>query len=136
MNEELIRRWNEVVTPDDIVYHLGDFSFGGFKKRDSMKKRLNGTIIIIRGNHDPGKHTLLKHGFIVSESPRVEIEDMVLSHKPIPNKELNGKVNVHGHIHTIIPKDRKHINACVEQTNYYPKPAEYYIKKVQELMDE
>ncbi len=25
MNEELIKRWNETVAPDDLVYHLGDF---------------------------------------------------------------------------------------------------------------
>ena len=29
MNEELIRRWNETVPADGVVFHLGDFSFGG-----------------------------------------------------------------------------------------------------------
>ena len=27
MNEALIERWNSVVKPDDIVFHLGDFAF-------------------------------------------------------------------------------------------------------------
>ena len=27
MNEELIRRWNKKVGTNDIVFHLGDFSF-------------------------------------------------------------------------------------------------------------
>lgn len=26
MNEEMARRWNSVVNPDDTVYYLGDFS--------------------------------------------------------------------------------------------------------------
>ena len=29
MDEELIKRWNEKVGPDDIIYHLGDFAWGG-----------------------------------------------------------------------------------------------------------
>ena len=29
MNDELVQRWNEVVGPDDIVFHLGDFAWGG-----------------------------------------------------------------------------------------------------------
>ena len=28
MNQVMIDRWNEVVGPDDHVYHLGDFAFG------------------------------------------------------------------------------------------------------------
>lgn len=31
MNEELIRCWNETVPEDGVVYHLGNFSFGGPK---------------------------------------------------------------------------------------------------------
>ena len=30
MNEALIENWNAVVGVDDIVFHLGDFCFGGF----------------------------------------------------------------------------------------------------------
>ena len=29
MNNEMVRRWNSIVSKDDIVWHLGDFSFGG-----------------------------------------------------------------------------------------------------------
>ena len=28
MNKELIKRWNNTVAKDDIVYQLGDFAFG------------------------------------------------------------------------------------------------------------
>ena len=28
MDDELIRRWNNVVSNEDEVYHLGDFEFG------------------------------------------------------------------------------------------------------------
>jgi calcineurin-like phosphoesterase family protein len=42
MDEELIKRWNERVGPDDHVYHLGDFAFGTKAKITEYRKRLNG----------------------------------------------------------------------------------------------
>ena len=52
MNETLIRNWNEVVTPDGRVFHLGDFAFGGDAEWRSVLSRLNGKIYLILGNHD------------------------------------------------------------------------------------
>jgi len=52
MNECLIERWNEVVGPDDLVYHLGDMSY----KQETLRAvlpRLNGRKILVCGNHDP-----------------------------------------------------------------------------------
>ena len=51
MNEALIQKWNAVVGPDDVVYHLGDF-FMGPKETVLLRKRLNGKIVLIKGNHD------------------------------------------------------------------------------------
>jgi calcineurin-like phosphoesterase family protein len=51
MREELVRRHNEVVTDDDIVYHLGDMSM----KHNSVPyylQRLRGVHILMSGNHD------------------------------------------------------------------------------------
>ena len=50
MNEEIIKRWNHKVKPNDIVYHLGDFCFKGNSKE--FEDKLNGKIIHIMGNHD------------------------------------------------------------------------------------
>jgi calcineurin-like phosphoesterase family protein len=37
MHQEMIDRWNSVVNPEDIVFHLGDFVFRG-KPKEFMKK--------------------------------------------------------------------------------------------------
>lgn len=50
MHEALIANWNAVVRPADTVYHLGDFGFG--PAAALARKRLNGTIRLILGNHD------------------------------------------------------------------------------------
>lgn len=82
MNEALIQNWNQVVKPEDIVYHLGDFAMGDRKQIPTILSRLNGHIILVRGNHDTSKslvyfpevhdHLILEmdgHRFEVSHNP-------------------------------------------------------------------
>lgn len=59
MNKILVGNWNSLVSPDDVVYFLGDFCFTYArrtreKRKDILKwkEKLNGHIILIRGNHD------------------------------------------------------------------------------------
>jgi calcineurin-like phosphoesterase family protein len=51
-DEAIIKNWNEVVGPEDIVYHLGDVMLGDNAYGIECVKRLNGYITIIPGNHD------------------------------------------------------------------------------------
>lgn len=52
MNEALIRNWNSVVEPDDMVYVLGDFAMGKIDDTLPLALRLNGTKFLLAGNHD------------------------------------------------------------------------------------
>jgi calcineurin-like phosphoesterase family protein len=52
MNREIVRRWNDVVDKDDLVYHVGDFAFKGILNGRRFEKILNGDIVHIQGNHD------------------------------------------------------------------------------------
>ena len=52
MNEAIVERWNSVVKPEDIVYHLGDVMLNDNDKGMEYLKKLNGEIHILRGNHD------------------------------------------------------------------------------------
>lgn len=51
MTETLIKNHNELVSPEDTVYCLGDVMLGDSEKGISALSKLNGTINIIRGNH-------------------------------------------------------------------------------------
>ncbi len=51
-NEVQIANWNSVVSPEDTVIHLGDFIMGVKENIPEMLPRLNGKIILCRGNHD------------------------------------------------------------------------------------
>lgn len=52
MNESLIERWNQTVSPDDTVYVLGDWAMGRIKETLPLTRRCNGSKILIPGNHD------------------------------------------------------------------------------------
>jgi len=55
MNQDLINKYNSLVTDEDTVYILGDLCLGGAQKDTenfNLLSLLNGKIHIIRGNHD------------------------------------------------------------------------------------
>ena len=52
MNRVLIENWNRVVGKNDLVFHLGDFAFGGAEVWNRFLDQLNGRIVLIVGNHD------------------------------------------------------------------------------------
>lgn len=61
MNNDIIKRWNEKVKEDDIVYHLGDFSGGKLSQVREKLSKLNGSIRIVPGNHDQWMEELKKN---------------------------------------------------------------------------
>lgn len=52
MNATIIERWNSTVGHNDIVYALGDFTWGGVAEAFETFNLLNGHIYIVEGNHD------------------------------------------------------------------------------------
>lgn len=52
MDAALVRNWNATVPPDGVVFHLGDLMYGGIEQVVGMLGRLNGTILLVKGNHD------------------------------------------------------------------------------------
>jgi len=52
-NNALVNGINSVVGEDDVLFHLGDWSFGGLDSIFSFRKRLNvKNIHLCFGNHD------------------------------------------------------------------------------------
>ncbi len=108
MDEVLISNWNEVVSPQDIVFHLGDFCFGSDKEWIKILQRLNGTKYLILGNHDLKKianSNQIKDYFAdINMQMRVVVDKqkMLLNHYPFLCFE-GGYQNVwqlFGHVHS------------------------------------
>ncbi len=124
MNKTIIDNWNQVVTNDDIVYHLGDFGFGTKEELQQIFEKLNGKKYLIMGNHDVrvGAKYYEESGFIKVYRKEYTINNYVLTHKP---KEVStGFINIYGHIHNKpvepIWDDNQHLCVSLEKTNYKP----------------
>ena len=106
MNEEMVLEWNATIAPDDTVYILGDVAFLPAAKAVSIMQRLNGSKILIEGNHDRKllNDPVFRRCFveihqylcITYEKTRV-----VMFHFPILEWDQmhRGAVHFHGHLH-------------------------------------
>lgn len=106
MDKALINNWNKVVPPDGIVFHLGDFCFGGSAEIKNLLSKLNGKIILIKGNHDrisKGMESMFEH---VSYEMNIKIDDykIILNHYPLLTfaGALKPKptIQLFGHVHS------------------------------------
>ncbi|MBE9912986.1 phosphoesterase [Paenibacillus donghaensis] len=123
MDEFMIERWNSIVTKQDKVFHLGDFSFYNKDKTKAIVERLNGHKFLIMGNHDRGRSKAwwLDAGFDeVSEYPLVYQSFFILSHEPLYMNKHMPYVNIHGHIHSQKYEGLYYFNASVEHWDYKP----------------
>ena len=105
MNKELIKKWNNIVGKDDLVYVLGDFTL--FHRLDKIKEytqALNGRKILIMGNHDTRKpKDYIEAGFIQAIRKPIMVEPgVILMHEPFYDDKLIAKNYIYffGHVHT------------------------------------
>ena len=111
MDEEMIKRWNTKVGKGDIVYVLGDFIWkAATNEAVSIIRRLNGQIILIKGNHDRFLHNAAAKKALAGikdyDDICVTLEDgttrrCILSHYFIPfyNGHRYQAIHLHGHSH-------------------------------------
>ena len=118
-DEYLIYKWNLVVKPEDKVYHLGDVGFRNFTVLNQILSRLNGSKILIKGNHDNMKLSQYAQHFKDIRGSHV-LDKFILTHIPIHPDSLSRWVgNIHGHMHSNSLPDSRYINVSVEQLNDY-----------------
>ena len=110
MNEALINNWNSVVDDESVVFCLGDFCWGGFAKWKDFRDRLNGHIVLIKGNHDEKNLTSTAEKELFDYTTyqmklRIEGRGVYLNHYPFLcyagiYREAKDQVwALHGHIH-------------------------------------
>lgn len=139
MNNDIIEKWNNTVTSDDIVIHLGDVGFGLVEQLQPIVKSLKGYKILIRGNHDVKRgidswknigfdEVYKKKEISINELIKditfdTDYDDIIFSHSP--RQVEDNILNIHGHIHNV-PLDitlynpNNHFCASVEMIEYTP----------------
>ena len=134
MNEELIKKWNERVKPNDMVYVLGDFYFSKSKKGNGLQHpfdyyddRLNGNKVFVLGNHESSNKINSKIKGILVEFGGKEIW---CCHRPEDSNNFY-PLNFVGHVHKkwVWKIDKKFgydsflINVGTDVWNYAPVKA-------------
>ena len=117
MNAHLIGNINEKVGQDDILFHLGDWSFGGFEQIELFRNQIVcKNVHIITGNHDHhiendregiqsvfssvNKYLNLVVKWNVG-TPLMGEQRFALMHFPIASWDnmARGAIHLHGHVH-------------------------------------
>lgn len=125
MNNTIVYSINSMVGENDIVFCLGDWSFGGFDKIEEFRSRIAcKNIHLVLGNHDEhlerNKNDVRKLFSSVNHYVNLDLRrpstktkgmvdkyKMVLCHFPIASWDGMEKGSMHLHGHTHLPKDLK-----------------------------
>ena len=112
MNDRIVNGINAAVGQDDILFHLGDWSFGGFERIEEFRNRINcRNVHIVLGNHDHhierDREGIRRLFTSVNQYLELEVkgndweQNYVLMHYPIIswNKMNDGVIHLHGHVH-------------------------------------
>ena|SRR5271165_598109 len=90
-DEAIIRNWNSTVREGDVVFNLGDLEISNKSHTREMVSRLNGTHILIRGNHDDKSDDFYHSCGITLVLPEAYIQNFGytfwLHHIPMDNVE-------------------------------------------------
>ena len=153
MNDKIVESINSTVGEDDTLFHLGDWSFGGFDNIEEFRNRINcKNIHLILGNHDHhierNKNDIQRLFSSVHQYLRLQVSimpgtklyagemDLVLMHYPIASwHNMNdGVIHLHGHVH--LPPDKKlsqgkAMDVGVDGNNLIP----YSLGQIMKIMD-
>lgn len=145
MNSTIVNNINKCVGEDDVLIHMGDWSFGGFDKIEEFRNRLVcKNIHIVLGNHDHhirknkdniqdvflSVHeylhlTVIKETHPIFHSGGKLSYEFICMHYPIASWDnmYKGVIHLHGHVH-LPPNQRiadgKAMDVGVDGNNYMP----------------
>ena len=125
MDEVLVSNWNKKVSPDDEVYHLGDFG------NLAIRPYLNGKIHLVFGNYETEaikenpefQKDLEKYFASFCPNKILSLKDgeaVFLTHKPSGCRR--DMFNLFGHIHGLKKVSRNGLNVGVDANHFLPVP--------------
>lgn len=142
MNVVMIERWNMLIKPDDLVYHLGDFCMGR-KMNDAEQffSKLNGKVNIVAGNHDAWMvanafFPNTKNSYVQKIEQQYTLslynEKIVLSHYPMRSWDAShyGSWHLYGHVHGAYSDYGLSMDVGVDTNNFNP----YSFEQIKEIM--
>ena len=123
--EEHIALWNSVVGKDDLVLYVGDYSDGIVGDLDDLYRKLNGRIVLIKGNHDVLDDSIYRMAFAdVVDRMYIDELKLLLVHDPETATLRPGERMIYGHYHRGMveppPTMRDSICVCAKWHGWKP----------------
>jgi calcineurin-like phosphoesterase family protein len=118
-------RWNAAVTPDDEVWHLGDFALRlALPAIAELLNALHGRKHLVTGNNDPPPVAALPGWSSVQPYAELTVDDtpLVLCHYAFRtwNGMAKGALNLHGHSHGRLKPQPRQIDDGVDVWDFRP----------------
>lgn len=143
MHETLIANYNAIVGVTDTCLWVGDCFFGNEEFMRSILDQLNGSKLLVLGNHDRQPNKLMRAGFdLVMDGCRMVIarrrvrvchypywpedaSDQVKRQLRYPERrprKVKGEVLIHGHTHSKRKRDGNQIHVGCDAWDMGPAP--------------
>lgn len=140
MNNHLINRINEFVMPQDVLIHLGDWSFGGKDNIPLARSRINcQSVVTLIGNHDEHflKDESLHYNFTwVGHYNEFRKSKILICkfHYPMSvwHENNKGSFHLHGHSHHSFQNIGKSMDVGIDAPDRDYKP--YHIDEVFDIL--
>ncbi len=120
----LVQYWNEIVEPDDEVWHLGDFMSARAGSCEDMLARLKGRKHLIVGNNDAATTTMARGWESVQQYAEIHVDGhlLVLCHYAFRtwNHMGKGSINFHGHSHGKLKPQPRQFDVGVDARDLRP----------------
>jgi calcineurin-like phosphoesterase family protein len=130
----IFSNWNKVIKDDDTVYVAGDLGNIQGEKLKKKIRKLKGTKILIKGNHDNETDDFYFNlGFSeVHDGLYFHSNDIIIAHEPPP---VDGDyfIVLHGHLHRSVLRIDNFFNLSVDVNFYKPVPLEQTFKRASSL---
>lgn len=141
-DEYIISRWNDRVRDEDIVWHLGDFAYGGgHAYARQVFDQLRGRKHLIVGNHE-AQGLRLPWATPPVQACRVVVQDPGMarpqgiwlshySHRTWPSLH-RGDIHLYGHSHGSLPGTARSCDVGIDCWGYRP----VRLAEIREVLDE
>lgn len=131
MDNEIIKRHNEVVSENDTVIHAGDFTLIAKPKIVYRKyiDKLNGKHIFLRGSHDYWLKGSRNHEIMELTFDNTYITICHYAMRVWPRSHYNS-ILLFGHSHGRLSSEGKSMDIGVDTNNFYP----YSFEQIKEIM--
>lgn len=148
MTSIMADNFNHVIKPDDILYHLGDWSFGGYENIQKFRDMLVcKNIHLIFGNHDqhiepinsPYRKLFSSCEYYKKLNLKVDRKyqqflktTIIMSHygMRVWDKSHHGSILLYGHSHGTLPDFGRSMDVGVDTNKLYP----YHLDEILDKM--